>query len=195
AELILIIIIMLIVAGPQRMIRWAYHIGQYIGKFRILWEQMVDVLQDEVDAAGLDVKLPKDIPTRATIAKTANDLIKPYAESLEKTADEIKKPLQETLNETTTAVQDAKKAGEDALDQADKAIKEPKKPTFKAADGAVRADQASEPISTPESSPSDLGAWTKTTAQATPDKEPQSSNDFGAWTQSTTNNQAPNQEA
>ncbi|MGJ3240872.1 MAG: Sec-independent protein translocase subunit TatA/TatB [Anaerolineae bacterium] len=114
AELVLILVIALIVAGPKRMIRWAYTIGQYVGKFRILWEQMVDMLQDEVDAAGLDVKLPKEIPTKQSIAKTASDLIKPYAESLEKSVDEVRKPVQDAVTETGKVVDDANKAVADA---------------------------------------------------------------------------------
>lgn len=109
AELVVIIMIMLIVAGPKRMIRWAYVIGQYVGKFRILWAQMVDVMQEEVDAAGLDVKLPREIPTKQSLAQTAGQLMKPYTESLENTLDEVAKPIKETVDETNKTVEEVKK--------------------------------------------------------------------------------------
>lgn len=109
AEIVVIIMIMLIVAGPKRMIRWAYVIGQYVGKFRILWSQMVDVMQEEVDAAGLDVKLPRDIPTKQSLAQTAGQLMKPYTDSIENTLDEVAKPIKETIDETNKTVEEVKK--------------------------------------------------------------------------------------
>lgn len=109
AEIVVIIMIMLIVAGPKRMIRWAYVIGQYVGKFRILWSQMVDVMQEEVDAAGLDVKLPRDIPTKQSLAQTAGQFMKPYTDSIENTLDEVAKPIKETIDETNKTVEEVKK--------------------------------------------------------------------------------------
>lgn len=109
AELVVIIMIMLIVAGPKRMIRWAYVIGQYVGKFRILWSQMVDVMQEEVDAAGLDVKLPREIPTKQSLAHTAGQLMKPYTKSLEDTLDDVAKPIKETIDKTNETVEEVKK--------------------------------------------------------------------------------------
>ncbi len=153
AELVLIIVIMLIVAGPKRMIRWAYVIGQYVGKFRVLWEQMVDVLQDEVDAAGLDVKIPKEIPTRATIAKTASDIIKPYAETLESAADEVKNPLQETIDTTNKIVKDTKKETEAAA-KVDMGSWDGKKSTSP-------SDTASKSVEKAEANKANFGAWSK----------------------------------
>lgn len=160
AELVLIIIIMLVVAGPKRMIRWAYTIGQYVGKFRILWEQMIDVLQDEADAAGLDIKIPKEIPTRRSLAKTATELIKPYAETLEKSVDEVRKPIQETISETSKVVTDTKKEAETAVntdlgtwDDKSKALQE------KAIASDKKAEVASEK--------SNFGAWSQSETSAT----------------------------
>jgi Sec-independent protein secretion pathway components len=66
-ELILILLIMLIVAGPKRMIAWAYTLGKYIARFRRMWEETVDVLQKEFDEAGVDIKVPRELPTRANL--------------------------------------------------------------------------------------------------------------------------------
>lgn len=108
AEIVVVIMIMLIVAGPKRMVRWMYVIGQYVGKFRIVWSQMVDVMQDEVDAAGLDVKLPRDIPTKQSLAQTAGQFMKPYTESLENTLEDVAKPIKETMDETGKSLEQAK---------------------------------------------------------------------------------------
>lgn len=99
AEIAVIIMIMLIVAGPKRMIRWAYVIGQWIGKFRIFWEQMVDVMQDEVDQAGLDVTLPREMPTRQNLARSAQQFLKPYSDSLQQTLDDVERPFRESIQE------------------------------------------------------------------------------------------------
>lgn len=109
AEVVVIIMIMLIVAGPKRMIGWAFVIGQYVGKFRVLWSQMVDVMQDEVNAAGLDVQLPREIPTKQNLAKTAGAFMKPYTENLEQTLDDVAQPIKETMQETGKTFEDAKK--------------------------------------------------------------------------------------
>lgn len=83
AELVLIVLIMLIVAGPKRMIQWAYVLGVWVGKARLMWQQAVDVLQKEMDEAGVHVQLPKEPPTRQSIARMVNEAVKPYTQELE----------------------------------------------------------------------------------------------------------------
>ena len=60
AEFIAIFIIMLVVAGPKRMIQWAYVMGKYTAKIRAMWAESMTYLQKEFDAAGLDVILVGD---------------------------------------------------------------------------------------------------------------------------------------
>lgn len=84
-ELVLIVLIMLIVAGPKRMIQWAYVLGVWVGKARTMWQQAVDVLQKEMDEAGVNVQLPKEPPTRQSITRMVNDAVKPYTQELEAT--------------------------------------------------------------------------------------------------------------
>lgn len=88
-ELVLILIIMLMVAGPKRMIHWAYIMGKWVAKFRIMWSQTVDMVQKEINAAGYDVELPKDPPTRANLTRWAQNAVKPD-DPLRKAVDEIK---------------------------------------------------------------------------------------------------------
>lgn len=84
-ELVLIVLIMLIVAGPKRMIQWAYVLGLWVGKARTMWQQAVEVLQKEMDEAGVNVQLPKEPPTRQNITRMVNDAVKPYTQKLEAT--------------------------------------------------------------------------------------------------------------
>ena len=101
AELVAILIIMLIVAGPKRMIQWAYVLGQYMAKARSMWAETMTYVQKELNEAGMDVELPKDIPTRASL----NIEIK---KQVEKAVAPISKPLQETLDAAKTEVQQLK---------------------------------------------------------------------------------------
>ena len=66
-EFVAIFLIMLVVAGPKRMIQWSYTLGKYVAQLRQMWAETAEMLQKEFDEAGVDVKVPKDIPTRATI--------------------------------------------------------------------------------------------------------------------------------
>lgn len=85
AELVLIILIMLIVAGPKRMLRWSYILGVYAGKARDLWAQTATMLQKELDDAGTGITLPKTPPTRRDITRMVSEAAKPYTQDLENT--------------------------------------------------------------------------------------------------------------
>ncbi|MBC7869572.1 MAG: hypothetical protein H7Y09_01930 [Chitinophagaceae bacterium] len=87
-ELILILIIALVIAGPKRMLQWAYLLGKYTARLRLMWTELMQGLQQEIDAAGVDLKLPKDIPTRRDINRLADSALKP-----------IKTPFQQAMNE------------------------------------------------------------------------------------------------
>lgn len=116
AELVLILLIMLIVAGPKRMLRWAYVIGTWVGKFRVMWEQVVDVMQKEVDAAGLDVDIPRELPTRRNLSRAAEQFVKPYS-------DELQKPIKEVTTAASMVVDEANSAVQQAKDETEKATR------------------------------------------------------------------------
>lgn len=88
-ELILILMIAIVVAGPKRMIRWAYILGTYVGKLRAMWGDVAKVIQAEVDAAGLDVQVPRDIPTRADVGRMIQQAAKPMMDPINKAAKEV----------------------------------------------------------------------------------------------------------
>ena len=89
AELVIILVIMLIVAGPQRMIRWAYILGQYTSKLQKLWQEAATVLQKEFDEAGVDLEVPKKIPTKGEIRRQVQSAANPLMRPL----DEVKKEI------------------------------------------------------------------------------------------------------
>ncbi len=92
-EFVAIFLIMLVVAGPKRMISWSYTLGKYVAQLRHMWAETAELLQKEFDDAGVDVTVPKDIPTRATlnqeIGRALTPITKPFQESLDATRKEI----------------------------------------------------------------------------------------------------------
>jgi Sec-independent protein translocase protein TatA len=89
-ELMTLLVIMLIVAGPKRMIQWAYIAGTYAAKLRAIWAETMKVVQKELKASGVDVNLPKDLPTsRQALRKQINNTLKPITNPLKETMDEV----------------------------------------------------------------------------------------------------------
>lgn len=99
AELIAILLIMLVVAGPKRMIQWTYILGQYVAKLRTMWADATAMVQKEVDAAGLDVQVPKELPTRANLNL-----------HISKAVNTVTKPAQTTMNEVKAEMREAAKS-------------------------------------------------------------------------------------
>ncbi|MDX2140185.1 MAG: hypothetical protein SF123_19015 [Chloroflexota bacterium] len=107
AELILILIIMLVVAGPKRMIRWAYVLGKYIAMLQKMWGEAAAMIQKEFDAAGVDVEVPKNIPTKADLQRTVVKAIKPVSQPFDDIKQEINKDLssvRDTAKQANTAL-------------------------------------------------------------------------------------------
>lgn len=73
AELILILIILVSVAGPKRMIQWAYVIGKYTAQLRKMIEDAWSQVRKEFEA--VNVELPKNVPTRANLGQEVNKFL------------------------------------------------------------------------------------------------------------------------
>ena len=89
-ELVAILLIMLVFAGPKRMIHWSYVLGKHVAKFRKIWSETVDLVQKEFDDAGLDIKLPKEPPTRKNLNKSLTEAVKPMTKPVQDSLDEVK---------------------------------------------------------------------------------------------------------
>ena len=98
-ELVAILLIMLMVAGPERMIRWAYQLGRYAAYFRRVWAETVKVLQEGLNDAGIDVELPKEVPTRGSINREIN-----------KAVEKISSPLNDPLKEIDSTMKQVSRA-------------------------------------------------------------------------------------
>jgi Sec-independent protein translocase protein TatA len=89
-ELIAILLIVIIVAGPKRMLTWSYQLGRYIAILRSMWVETARQLQKEFDSAGVDVKVPEELPTRQHIQKEIGRLAAPVTQPLEDTMQNLK---------------------------------------------------------------------------------------------------------
>jgi Sec-independent protein translocase protein TatA len=156
-ELVLIFIIMLLVAGPKRMVRWAYVMGTYIAKFRNIWAETVDVIQQEFDDAGVDVKIPRDIPTRDNIRRNFN-------EQVSRSFSDVTTPVKETVDQVNADVREFKRTTTSI-------------PTTPRGNGR-QSPSTTKPATTPRSdSQSSFGSWSGRAASAADDDKP----DFGTW--------------
>lgn len=161
AELVAILVIMLVFAGPKRMIHWSYVLGQYVAKFRVIWSQTVDLVQKEFDEAGVDIKLPKEPPTRQNLNRSLSEAVKPMTKPLQESIDEVKKDV-DTFKDVSDSLNDKTKktpAVSSAAGTADASAREAKasKPSdsSKAAPVIPQAN-AKGPV---EATPANMGTW------------------------------------
>lgn len=109
SELILLLVIALLVAGPQRMIRWAFVLGQYVGKMKEMWSEVAAHLQKEFDDAGVDVKVPTEIPTRSQLQQQwqakLREAAKPLTEPVKAASGDLKMVKTEAENLEPSALQ------------------------------------------------------------------------------------------
>jgi hypothetical protein len=83
------------------MIHWAYILGQYTAKLRAMWAETMSYVEKEFREAGMDVELPKDIPTRGQFNRQ-------ISQQLDKAFTPVTRPMQEVLDETRTQVNEIK---------------------------------------------------------------------------------------
>lgn len=167
AELVVILIIALIFAGPQRMLRWAYYAGQMLAKLRVMWGEVMEVVQKEINAAGFDVEVPRDLPTRGSITKMAQDVMKPLSQPVE----DAMKEVEDTKKQISQAGKDVKTEVNSSINETQKAVNAAKINTTKNSNQTTQTPQNG---NTPES-----------TSAAEDDEDNSSSNDnsngFGTW--------------
>lgn len=166
-ELVAILLIMLIVAGPKRMISWSYTLGKYVSQLRKMWSETAQVIQKEFDDAGVDVKVPTNIPTRGDlnreVARALTPVTKPFQESLDATKKEIdatRKSVSFTVEDKPTANGDAKPAAEAKPAPATKPLVVP--PASKPATALPKASTGETPAASSNGHAApDFGTWSK----------------------------------
>lgn len=92
-EFLLVIMIAMVVAGPKRVVQWAYLVGKFFARMRHIWSEMMLVIQQEMKDAGMDVELPKTPPTRQSINQATRNLLKPYVKDLDDASKDLQRDL------------------------------------------------------------------------------------------------------
>ncbi|MCY4464157.1 MAG: hypothetical protein OXE46_01330 [Chloroflexi bacterium] len=162
-EFVAILLIMLVFAGPKRMIHWSYVLGQHVAKFRKIWAETVDIVQKEFDDAGVDIQLPKEPPTRQNLNKTITAAAAPLTKPVQDSLDEVKKDI-ESVQEVS-----------DALNQ--KQPKTKSKPQKTAATAKPATEAKTNQPAAPE--PVKMGSWSGETTAAGSSNG--SAPDLGSW--------------
>jgi sec-independent protein translocase protein TatB len=106
-ELVLIVLIALIVAGPKRMIQWMYVLGRWVAKLRQMWSEASQMIQKEINDAGLDIEVPKDIPNRNNLRQMTYKALKPFADPVKEAVDEVRTvgtEIENTVKQTRETV-------------------------------------------------------------------------------------------
>lgn len=158
-ELILILIIMLIVAGPKRMAQWAYVLGTWTAKLRVMWEEVADSLQKELNESGIDVEVPRTPPTRASIQRSLEEYGKQVMESAGNPQEELKK-----------------------LEQDIKGVQQQVKSEMESVDNDVRSSTkvpAKNGVKAPVPQAADANTQTNTTVSS--ENNDENKTDFGTW--------------
>ena len=104
-EFVAILIIMLVVAGPERMVKWARIWGRYVAWAWGAWTDIMEQLQKELDDAGVDVQLPKKPPTRQSLNRAASDMVKPVLQPVQNAVDEVKAEMNQLKQQTTVEIE------------------------------------------------------------------------------------------
>lgn len=158
-ELFAILLIMLIVAGPKRMIQWSYTLGRYVGALRRMWAETAAALQKELNAAGVDIEVPKELPNRAALNREMGRTVNKLAQPLKEPLREVQRDL-DTVRETTAKLNF--KPQSSTVDHP-AAQRNGDQTTGQAANPAVKAPpDSAAPPSTPDQDapkPSDFGTW------------------------------------
>jgi Sec-independent protein translocase protein TatA len=105
AELVVILVIMLVVAGPKRMIQWTYQLGRLVSKAQKMWRETAILLQKEFDAAGVEIEVPQNIPTRDDLKKQVMKMAAPVTNPITDTAREIDRELKQDVDNLRLSTQ------------------------------------------------------------------------------------------
>ena len=162
AELVAVLLIMLVFAGPKRMIHWSYVLGQHVAKFRKIWSETVDLVQKEFDEAGVDIKLPKEPPTRKSLNRSVSEAMKPMTQPVQDSLDEVKKDL-DTVKEVSDSLNNKKAVALPSPKKAAPAAKPAATPNPATANGPgpTLGAWGGAPLPGAKGNGADLGAWSK----------------------------------
>ena len=176
-ELVAVLLIMLVFAGPKRMIHWSYVLGQHVAKFRKIWSETVDIVQKEFDDAGVGIKLPKEPPTRKTLNRSVTEAVKPLTNPLQESLEDVNKDLK-AVKDVGAELNDKKPIAPPTRNTA-QANPKPAQNASKAT--PVKRPAAAKPAAIPEAMK--MGTWSGEAGNA-PSNVNGNGLDLGTWSKS-----------
>lgn len=170
SELLIVLLIMLVIAGPKRMIHWSGILGRHVAKFRRMWSETVDIVQQEFDEAGVGIQLPKDVPTRGSLQKQAGKVV-----------GGVTAPVQDTVKEVNTQLGDIKTATRETATSANSVAR-----GSNGAQKTIDVGLTGKPAKQPGAAASSVGAGavasaTMTSAPARRRTAKRTDDEYGAW--------------
>ncbi|MBN1967660.1 MAG: hypothetical protein JW910_23590 [Anaerolineae bacterium] len=99
AELVIIIVVMLIFAGPKRMVQWAYVAGQYVAQLRQMWQETSAVIRKELEQAGLEPELIDSLQRDITNPRQLRSKVNPLDRVVGQMKQEVVKPVEDVLKD------------------------------------------------------------------------------------------------
>ena len=102
AELVIVFLLMLMVAGPKRMIAWAYVAGQYAAKLRKMWQEASAVIRKELEQAGVEPEVMDSVEewiNPRTRPQARKNLLDPVVKEMKKPMDDVLKPISDTMKD------------------------------------------------------------------------------------------------
>jgi Sec-independent protein translocase protein TatA len=101
AEILVIALLLLIVAGPKRSAEWAREAGRYVSQIRTIWQRMMQDLRNEIgDDADEIVKTAQQIRKTAFDVKKATSP-KKIAETTVKLAEHVERKNRDVPTDAT----------------------------------------------------------------------------------------------
>lgn len=175
AELAIIFAIMLVVAGPKRMLQWAYVAGRQISRLRRMWEEAMAAIKQELEDSGVDPEVTRTVEQMARMsrrdqASKATNAVRssfkaftqPLADAVEQIDKEVKESVQLTPEAGTPKAAPAN--GDDSNGQLAPRVPAPSAPAAPAngddSSGQIAPRSAAPPPKTDDSANKKLDAWT-----------------------------------
>lgn len=179
-ELVLVLLIALIVAGPKRMIQWMYTLGRWTAHLRRMWGEAVVTIQHEIDEAGLDIEVPKEPPTRGTLRKMTYDAIRPLAEPVKEVVDEVRSVSTE-IDTTVQQTRNMVRGLGDDVRATGRQLTAPPTSDTTGSDSAADQPVSSQPINERPVNDRPANGHTQPTTDQPSDDEKPSDGPFGTW--------------
>ncbi|MDX2162116.1 MAG: hypothetical protein SF162_12380 [bacterium] len=182
-ELIAVLVLMLVVAGPKRMIHWSYLLGRELAKLRRMWSETAKVLQKELDTAGIDYQIPEQPPTRAGLRNEAAKLLTPITKPMQDAMHEVDQELGD-VKQVASTVNNLKFSGQTRPPAAKPMPAKPAPVTNGTpANGGTPAKPmpTAKPAGTTANGSGSFGSWSGAAAQPQNDAPAAPADGFGAW--------------